>query len=257
VQTTALVTFLTKVILGQKLFQPLFFSLLLLFLISYLFIDVNIGEPLKLFIDVNLSIQHGILHLIALMSGFILLTKFHSGALSLIPLTLPLSRLTVLLNLYLSLFTIITLLTLLLALIDGIIFSLLAPQFLIPLFIQLLLFTLSAMLLSTLLLTISWYSTPLKALFWTIALFLIGHGLDELLLFLKHDETSYFLGILLFYLLPNFTHFDFINHLSNQQTAHFLSYVINALFYLFSYGLFLIGVAFVRFKSMKVLPNDT
>jgi hypothetical protein len=210
-----------KTALREKL-SPLFLSLALLStLLSLTLSGVDIGEDGRLFRDITLLFQGTLLHIVAIFYSINYLNKERRGGVFIFPLSSGVDRGVYLLSVNLSIIFIISTLSL-----SFLFFDLLTALFLeytLSILFSLSLLTLSASLLSTILIALAQYVSPFKALIYTIAIFIVGNGLDELYFYaykLEPDQTLQTVFEVSSIIFPNFYLFD-SNEVVFKPVAHF------------------------------------
>ena len=195
-----------KIAIKQKT-TPLFFIVAILSIaISSSISGIDIGDKAdRLFIDITIFIQSSILTLIAIFFSLNYLEKERSGGIFIIPLSSGVNRKLYFISLILSQITILFTIFAIFFGVDVIYISLFQIDSI--LIYQLFLSFLSSIVLATLMIMIGEYTTPLKGLVYTIIIYFIGNGLDELYLYsyqLKSDEVLQILYEILSKIVPNF-----------------------------------------------------
>lgn len=181
----------------------------LLVVISLLLSGVDIVVKHKLFINFLLTTQSYMLHLVALFYAYDLLFKDRVLGAFVIPISSGLSRDAYLLSLMLSLLFLVGILFTIFFCINTISFIFILGEIRFELLLQLFLYFLSASMLAMFTILFSLYVSLFNSLIYSVILFFIGNSLDELLLFASKGDFFEKVSLALYYLIPNFSLFDF------------------------------------------------
>lgn len=216
-------------LLRLGIFKTIIFLLSLSIVIAFLLSSADIGKEHKLFYDLLLFFESFWLHILALLLSYEISKNESSHKLFRIPLSTGLSRTSYELARFLSVVVILIIVFLPILLINAIFTTLLIS-------FQSFLFLISASLTGFLSLTLARFFAPTSAILYSVALLLIGNGLDELYNYalLQADQALIGTANLLYVVLPNFSIFD-------QHSFVFFPFV---------YALFL-GMLFFVISSYK------
>ncbi len=222
--------------------------------LALVFGDTQIGAPHKLFEDTLLATQAFLLQGAALFYGFLLRSKEEALGLHVLPLAYGLSRGRYLLGMMLAPAALLGLVALGLAAADTVLIFLVEGSLRSAVLAQLLAYYLASMLLGMVFFTLSHYVSITNALLYTVVLVLVGNALDEVLIYVKTLQAPEALVAvkLLFYLLPNFSLYDFQSAVVNRRDIGWYTGLVFPLAYTLVWGALLYGVAWLRFVT-KVL----
>ena len=144
--------------------------------------------------------------LIAILYAFFAMEKERKGGIFVFILIGGASRAAYLLSQFIALFGAVLFLFALFLVVDFVFLEVFAGSFGVEFLMRLLYLTLSSAMLAFLTLTLARYVSNTDAVIYSILLFFIGNGADELVLYTK--GTSAFFSGLIYYVLPNFSFFD-------------------------------------------------
>ena len=252
----ALSTFFMRSLLKQKASYVLVILVVLMLVLAYMASDINIGKTYKLFEDLLLGSQMFLLHLMAIFYAFEFLQKERLNGLFILPLSTSLNRRAYLLAVFLAQLELIGLLGVIFIGIDVIALWLVEGSVAGIVLLQVLLYVLSAMLLSFLVLMLSQYVSIMNSMIYAVTLFMIGGGLDELYVYVFYMHPELELQTMtnfLYYGFINFSLFDMQSIVVNRSI--FESHkVIEPMVYFFILSVILFSLASMKF-SKRVLKT--
>jgi len=199
-----------KIYIKQKAI-PLFIILAILsVMISSAISGIDIGDKSgRLFLDVTIFLQSSILTIMAIFFPLNYLERESKNGVFIIPFSAGVNRKVYFSSVLISqIFTLLTLFSFFLFVDLIYIFIFKIDEILI---FQLLLSFLSATILISLIISIGQYTSSLKALIYSLIIYFIGNGLDELYIYsfqLHPDEVLQNLYLILSKIVPNFYIFD-------------------------------------------------
>jgi hypothetical protein len=231
-----MIKFFLQIAFREKLFF-LFVSLSLISTLLALSISgIDIGEEQRLFSSVTVALQGFLLNIFAVFYSLHFLGKEKRGGLFIVPLSIGVSRNFYFLSLLISISLLLLFQTLLFIVPNLIAILLLGFSF--ELITHTLLLSLSASLLATLILVLAQYSSTIKATIYSIIIFFIGNGLDELYFYaykLEPDRNLQLLFEIVSLVVPNFYLFE--------------EFKIEALFHFLIFSTFLYILGSLKFRS--------
>jgi len=202
--------FFTKLFIKERTFGLFATLSILTILISIGLTGIDIGDKEgRLFRDATLSIQSFTLHTVAIFTTLLYLEKERRGGVFIFPLSSGLSRDSYFFSLFISRFLIVSLISLFFLVSNTIYIYIFQMD--ISLNLNLLLLATSSILTSLLFLTVAQYTTSFRAMIYTLILFFLGNGLDELYIYsykLKIDVQLQYLYNIVSKFIPNFYIFD-------------------------------------------------
>jgi len=230
--------FLLKSLLSERatgVVGALCFALLA---VSFFLGDINIAVKHKLLEDALIASEGFIMTLIAILYAFFAMEKERKGGIFVFILVSGASRAAYLLSQFIALFGAVLFLFALFLVVDFVFLEVFAGSFGVGFLMRLLYLTLSSAMLAFLTLTLARYVSNTNAVIYSILLFFIGNGADELVLYAKGTSApfSYFI----YYVLPNFSFFDPLA-LSAEEPFVFLYFAL--------YSSLLFVVALFKFKK--------
>lgn len=257
----SLTKFLSLVLIKQK--STLFFVILSIIgvVISLLFTETNIGVQHKLFKDLVLSMNSLFLHLITIFFTFSLLEKFKQGSVSILPLSLNISRFEYTISLFLTIVVSTCFIFISFFVIDATTLYLIESNNILPFLLQLCLYYMSSILLSYIVITSFFLlsSSPIKSITVGLITFMVGNSIDELVFYYKNTSLEYSKIIIdyISYIFPNFSLFDIQTFVVNQISTDFIKIGIESTLYFLFLSLILLMISYTKFKDKKVIPNDS
>lgn len=231
---------------------------ILLLIVTYALSDVNIAVKFKLFEDVLLSSQMLLFHLAALFYAFELLSKDRHQGLFVLPLSTGMGHGSYLFSLWGGISIMVTILWGLFALVDvGILFLIEGEVHLLIIW-QLFLYLLSALLVTALVVAGSRYVPSLNALIYAITFWMVGGGLDELLLFAEKGDSAalYFLASGLFYIFPNFSFFDFQSMVVNRAPLDAYAFYLFPIIYFLTATFLILMLGWLQYRKQALHVGD-
>lgn len=259
----SLTKFLSTILLKQK--STIFFALITVFglVISMALANTNIGIENKLIKDLILSMHNFLLHLILIFYTFNLLEKYQIGTISVIPLSLNINRGQYIVSLFTTLIIATLPIFAVFLSLDLAMLLYVKDIGLIDTLIQLVLYYLSAIILSFLTITLyfSVFKNSIKSIIIALILYMIGSGIDEVLYYVEHSQdfkgTNFELVInIIYHIIPNFSLFDFQSIVVNTQILDYMN-VFKTILYFIVLSVFFYTITYFTFKSAKVIPNDS
>ena len=214
--------------------------------------SAEIGAKHKLFEDILLTSQGYFFLLAALFYAFTQSSRDRNLGLFVLPVANGMKRREYLVAQMLSLGWIISLLALLFLSLDLIALAVVEGRVDPLLLWQVFLYALSSLLVAYMVMAFGQYVSLTNALLYSVAFFVIGHGLDELYIYTKFvAETAYLTDVmpLLYYLLPNFSLFDRQSTIVNRQALDVWGDVLLPLLYFSVWTLMLFLAALVKFQK--------
>lgn len=257
-RSLALARFLTAGLLRQHALRGVVVFALLFLGVAAVLGPVNLGAPFKLFEDVLLATQTGLLHVTALLFAHTLIHKERPGGVFVLPLSTPLTKGGYLAGQFAALAAGTLLFTAALALTDAAALLLVERALPWPVLWQLFLSGLSAALLGLLSLTLARFVSPMNAFLYALALFAVGSGSDEFLLFAQGEGTPLLEGIAsgVYHLAPNFSFFDFGSEVANRRETACFDFCLFPLLYFAGAALLLYAAARFRLERKAMLLGD-
>ena len=261
----ALTTLFLKMLLKEKI--TILFSIftLILLTVALVFNSTEIGEKNRFFLTLLITFESNLLMFFAMLQTYNLLTKEQNLGLFILPLSVGFSRKRYLIAIFLTIFIVVNLFFLIFFLINFLL--LLAFNFEvivnIKLFLeinyQLFLYSIGSILGAFIFVTLRQFTSLTNALIYSILLFIVGNGLDELNYFFEHyllesEKTNLaYLGLYLVNLIiPNFYTFDLLGQILNQsEISNFEFFRPLAIFIVETLVLFLIAQNRLKKKSLK------
>ena len=251
----ALSRFLAAGLLRQKAVRGIVVFALAFLGVALALGPVDLGAPFKLFEDLLLSTQTGLLHVAALLFAHTLVHKEKPGGVFVLPLSTSLGRGGYLASQYLALGAGTFLAFAALLAVDLAALFLVEGSFRPPVLWQLFLSTLSAGLLGFLFLTLARFVSPMNGFLYALALFAVGSGSDEFLLFAAREGDALLRGIAagVYYLLPNFSFFDHTGPVVNRSGTDPFAFILFPLLYFVAYGTLLFAAARAKLEKKALL----
>jgi hypothetical protein len=205
-----LTQFLIKLFSKQRVFSIFFGISIFGTIISFAFINVDFGDKShRLFKDITIFIEYLTLHIFSILLLLNYFEREKRGGIFIFPISSGASREEYFFSLYISQITLLTMLFL--AFVSTSSISILLFSIDVYFLVNLACPFLSATLFSVIILALSQYISPLKAIFYSIILLFFGNGLDELYFYsyhLKPNEDLQILYEVLSKIIPNFYIFD-------------------------------------------------
>jgi len=92
-----------------------------------------------------------------------------------------------------------------------------------------------------------------------IITFIVGNSIDELIFYYKNVKSDFSKQIIdyISYLFPNFSLFDIQTYVVNNTNVNFTKIGIESSLYFLILSIILIYISYFKFKSTKVIPNDS
>lgn len=202
--------FLAKLFVKERTFG--LFALLSFFtiILSAGLSGIDIGDKEgRLFKDATLSIQSFALHIVSVFTTLLYLEKERRGGVFIFPLSSGLSRDEYFFSVTVSRVLIVSLLSLFFGSVNSLYLYIFQVD--ASLNFNLTLLTISSILIASLFLTVAQYTTSLRAMIYTLTLFFMGNGLDELYIYsykLEEDFQLKFIYDFVSKIIPNFYIFD-------------------------------------------------
>lgn len=217
--------------------------------------SVDIGVRFRLFENLLISFQALLLHLAAWLYLFEMLRKEQAFGLYVLPLSTPLPRWQYFLGRFFGVAWLIASLTLLFLALDTVLLAWISQSVKPALLWQVAMLGCSALLGMALMQFLAVLTNPITAVVYSIMLWLIGNGLDELVIFAgqKLNVASQSICWTLYYLWPNFSFFDFTDRVANgyavtaTQTSFTLCYCLG-------YCALLLGAACFLYQKQALQP---
>lgn len=223
----SLTTLFFKASIKTKTVILFFIVAILSIAISSSLSGINMGDGNnRLFVDSTIFIQSSILTVVAIFFALNYMEREKRGGIFIIPLSSGISRKIYFLSIIISQASILITIFLTFLIINFLYIFIFEIDFLI--IYKLILNLLSSIILSTLLITIAQYVNSFKAVIYTILIYFIGNGLDELYIYsfqLKPDETLQIIYQIISNIIPNFYIFDNDN-ISIYSIYHFLTQIL-------------------------------
>lgn len=235
--------FILKSLLSERA-TGLFLVIASIFLVLSLSLsDINIAVKYRLLEDALLASEEFIMLLAAVFYPFLLMEKERKGGLFVFTL-LGYTRSKYLLSLFLALFCLLLGIFVVFFVFDFLFLSVFADGFKSEFAQKLFLGSFCSTLLSFTALALARYVSNTNAIIYSVFLFFIGSGADELMLYAKDggallQAVSY----VIYYALPNFSFFD---PLSTDTHGNKLIFAVS---YFAIYGALLYFAAYIKFKK--------
>lgn|GEM_PF-1133043 len=217
--------------------------------------SVDLGVRYRLFENILLSAQIFLLHALAWLYLFEVLRQEQALNLCVLPLSAGIPRAHYYAAKFLGVLGIVLLYGLFFVLVDALLMWLIEGQWRVPVLLQVSLFVVSAVLAMALLWFFAAFVSPINAVIYSILLWFIGHGLDELWIVVSQQlgGLAMFVVTAGYYLLPNFSFFDLMSLTVNQQPMAWAAYFFGV-FYGLGYSLILVGFANYLYGKKAVFP---
>lgn len=249
----ALSSFFSISLLKQKASNLFVILAVLMIVVAYLFADIDIASRFKLFEDLLLTSQMGLLHLAAVFYMFDFLQRDNSHGIFILPLSTNLTREQYLMSIFMTLFRLLATLFFIFMVLDVGMLFFIEETFRISFLWQLFLFTFSSLLLGSMVIMFSQYVSIMNAVIYSITVFILGSGLDELYIYVNYigevSDLSKTVGSALYYILPNFSQFDIQSKVVNLSSLDIYKDVMYPLIY--AIGLFLIIYLLSAYRYKK------
>lgn len=206
-------------LLRSSLTKFLLSLVLLLVIISWASSSVDMGIRFRLFENTLLATQCLMMNLLAWFFSFDVLRRDESEKLYMLPLSTSISPGIWQLGRFVGVIAVLTGTGLLLLILDQALLLSLEGSLPLAMLLQLFLYILSACLSVAVIFCLAAFVPVLSAVIYAVIIWIIGNGLDELLLVAedKFGDSAQQLSLLFYYLLPNFSFFDIssdaLNHL--------------------------------------------
>lgn len=215
---------------------------LALLAVSFFLGNINIAVKHKLLEDALIASEGFIMTLIAILYAFFAMEKERKGGIFVFIMVGGVNRTAYLLSQFIALFGAVLLLFALFLVVDFVFLEIFAGSFGLEFLTRLIFLTLSSAMLAFLTLTLARYVSNTNAVIYSLLLFFIGSGADELVLYAaSKDERSLTLfSDFIYYFLPNFSFFDPLA-LSAAESFVFLYFAL--------YSSLLFFAALHRFKK--------
>ncbi|MBT5230856.1 MAG: hypothetical protein HOM11_11355 [Methylococcales bacterium] len=207
-----------KALLRQRL-TAFFLTLTAIFIgFGLLMSTVDIGVRFRLFENLLLGMQTFLLHIAGWLYLFEMVRKEQSLGLFVLPLTTTIKRSHYFIGRFLGVVWLMLLLLAFFAIIDSLLMLIISGSVNIGLLQQLYLLSLSALLSMATLYFLTTLVSPVNAIIYSVIIWFIGNGLDELLLFAEKKLTATSTELIrgLYYLWPNFSFFDKTELVANE-----------------------------------------
>lgn len=224
----------------------------LMLIVAFLLSDVNIAVRHKLFEDVLLSSQMFLLHLAAVFYAFDLFSRDRVQGLFVLPLASGVKRELYAISLMGTVIFMVAWLLLLFLGIDSLMLFLLEGTVPAIILWQLMLYLFSAVLLIVLIYCMSQLVAVMNAVIYGLMFFMIGSGLDELYLFaqkMQEDVSVQILAKFLYYVLPNFSHFDIQSLAVNRTFTEWYTVYLFPVLYFVGYTGVLMAIALHQYRK--------
>lgn len=225
------------------------------FLVAVLLGGVNISVKYKLAEDTLVTAQMALLHIAALVYTYDFFAKERFFGIFILPLSAGLSRFEYIAVQFLTLFLSITMMTVIFFLIDSCLFYFLENTLLHGMNWQLLLYGLSATLLAFVMLLLGRLVSMMNALIYSVVVFFVGSGSDELLLYsqgLGGSDLLLAVASFVYYCFPNFAFFDWQSQISAGMSIPLWDAVIFPLLYMLCATVTLFLFAWIRFEKQAL-----
>jgi hypothetical protein len=203
--------FFMKSLLKQKATIVMSLLTTLFLSIAWLLSDMNIGAVFKLFEDVLLTSEMFLLHLSAIFYAYEFLQKERIGGVFVLPLATGMKRSHYLLAVLLGQWSMLLLFAMILLILDTLVLFMVEGTFVWMVLWQLILYVLSSMMVSLLIILFSQFVSIMNAVIYSMTLYFLGNALDELYLyayFIHIDPLLQKVYHILEFLIPNFALFD-------------------------------------------------
>lgn len=252
----ALVFFFTKSMLKER--ATTVFTILALFFIfiSLSLSGTNIGFRYKLFEDILLTSQAYLFLISSIFYAFTILNKNINMGLFVLPISAGISRFSYLLTLFLSLASITGVIFIIFLLLDGVFLFFIEGEVVFAVLWQLFLYFLISVLVSSLIIALSNFVSLTNSIIYSISLFMIGSALDEFYLYLnfiaKDTISAPFAGVF-YYILPNFSIFDFQSAIVNRAPLEIYDFFILPILYFVIWIAIFFVLAYTKFKNKALI----
>lgn len=218
---------------------------------------VDIGIRFRLFENILISTQIMVIHGLAWIYAFEVMRRETYCGLFVLPLSTSLKRHHYILGKFIGINMIIGLFCLLMVFLDFTLLSIIEHQFRLPILWQIILSFFSAFMTVSLFYFFSTITSAVQALLYTISCWFIGHGLDELYLFVTQNalETIKPLIYALYLIFPNFSFFDMTSEVLATQTLN-QQQVFFPVIYSLGYSSLLLFFTARNFKQKSLLHSE-
>lgn len=251
--------FLAKLLFREKATYLLAVMATVIMLISLGFSGTEIGMRYKLFEDILLTSQGYFFVLAALFYAYLLMVRNRNLGLFVLPLSNGMKRYQYLAGQMLALVSLLVTLFIIFGVLD-IIAVLWVEGSLYPLVIwQLFCYALSGILVALVVMALSQYVSLTNAMLYAVALFLIGHALDELYLYAQYGDVAPFFREVVpvfYHLLPNFSLFDLQEAVVNRRGIAWWAGGLLPILYFIVWSGILFLTALVRFQKKGLSVED-
>lgn len=215
----ALARFFMQGFFKQKATTVMVLITAIIVVLSWTISDVDIGSSHKLFEDVLLTSQLFLIHFMAIFYAYEYGQKERLGGIFVLPLSMGLSRSHYIFGVILGQWLMLLFFTVILLLIDSGALWLFEGSISFVVLWQVILNLFSAMLVVLLVLLFSQFVSVMNSVIYTLTLFFLGNGLDELYIYshdIKPNEFMQTMYSVLEYIIPNFSLFDKLGAIVNR-----------------------------------------
>jgi len=218
--------------------------------------SVDIGSRNKLFEDVLLTSQGYLLLIAAFFYAFMLVSRDRNLGLFVLPIANGVSRGQYLAALMGAMVWVVGILFVLFLITDIFFLIIVEDEVHGMLLWQIFLYFLASLLAAFLFIGIASYVTLTNAVLYVAALFFIGNALDELYLYayqMQSDSWLQWTASFGYYLLPNFSLFDWQAQIVNRRDIPLYDSAVLPLLYFGIWTLFLYFIALAHFRKKAMI----
>jgi Cu-processing system permease protein len=257
-QTTFAIAHATFLSLLRNRFTVFLISLVVLFTLLCLAMStVNIGIRFRLFENLILSSQTFLLYGVAWLYGFDILRRDQQELLFMLPLSTGMSRRAYYSGRFWGLVALILLIGFSFVVINIVLIAYLEHAIVWPIIFQTVITIFGAILSAAILMCFGVNLSAFSAVIYSILMWFIGHGLDELVLFSEKqlNPSLHSITQMLYSTLPNFSLTDLSSIALNRLPNSAIDWLF-PVFYCSIYSALLIALACLLYEKKSLAGND-
>lgn len=224
--------------------------------LSLLMSTVDAGIRIRLFENILISVQTFLLYAVSWLFAFDLLRREQQELLYVLPLSTGISRSEYLCGRFLGLVFFLVILGACLLFLDALLLLVVEENIVMDVLLQIALTMCGAVLAAALVFALAVWTSAFAAVIFAVMLWVIGHGLDELIVFADQQlpAGAFHVSQGLYYLLPNFSITDMSTHVLNRLPMSWQAWLLPAL-YCLGYSALIMALACQAFHKKALVDN--